>query len=83
MVLKKHNKENNYTQNRLRHKASDNWRDVLIISTMVRKTRPCRVRTPLIKHLSQTKVVVMAATLIHRVETMVVELELVSVTGQL
>ena len=30
VVLKKHNKENNYIQNRLRHRASGNWCDVLI-----------------------------------------------------
>jgi len=32
VVLKKHNKENNYTQNRLRHKVTGKLRDVLIIS---------------------------------------------------
>jgi len=38
VVLKKHNKENNYTQNRLKYKASGNWRDVLIISPGVRNS---------------------------------------------
>ena len=32
VVLKKHNKENNYTQNRLRHKATGKLSDVLIRS---------------------------------------------------
>jgi len=35
------------------------------------------------KYLNQTKVMVVAAILIHRIETMVVEVEPVSVTGQL
>jgi len=60
-----------------------NWLDVLIISPGMGETRPYRVRTLLMKYLNQVKMVVVAATLIHRVETMVVEVELVSVTGQL
>jgi len=64
VVLKKHNKENNYTQNRLRHKVSGNLRNVLIISPGVGEARPRRVRTPLTKHLSRAKVAIVATTLV-------------------
>jgi len=37
----------------------------------------------LTKHLNQAKVVVVTTTLVHHAETMVVEVELVSGTGQL
>ena len=37
----------------------------------------------LTKHLNRAKVVIVAATLVHHVETIVAEVELVSVTGQL
>ena len=64
-------------KNKLRHKK--------IISTSVMSPsfpsgwgRPFRVRTPLMKHLKRAMVVAVAATLMHRIEAKVVEVELVS-----
>ena len=60
--------------NKLRHeKITGNWRDVLINSLGVGETRPCRVRTLLTKHLNRAKVVVVAASLVRHVDSMVVE----------
>jgi len=47
------------------------------------ETRPCRVRTLLMKHLNRAKVVIVAASLVRHVDTIVVEVELVSVTDRL
>jgi len=78
----KQNRQNMTSQNKLRHeKTTDNWCDVLIISLGVGETRPCRGRV-LTKCLSQAKVVVVAASWVHHVETMVAE-ELVSMTDRL
>ena len=49
---------------------------------LVEETRPYWVRALLTEHLNRAKVVVMAAILVHHVETMVVEMDLASVTGQ-
>ena len=69
---------------KLRHeKITGNWRDVLINSLWVGETCPCRVRTLLTKHFNRARVVVVAASLVRHVDTMVVEVELVSVTGRL
>ena len=82
VVLKERLKKT--SQNKLRHKkVTDNWRDVLINSPGVGETRPCRVRTFLTKHINRAKVVVVAASLVRRVDTIMAEVELVSVTGWL
>ena len=47
------------------------------------ETRLCQVRAPLTRHLNRAKVVVVAAILVHHVETMVVAVELVAVMGWL
>ena len=62
----------------MHEKITGNWRDVLINSLGVGETRPCRVRTLLMKNLNRAKVVVVAASLVRHVDTMVVEVELVS-----
>ena len=73
-----------HISNKVRHeKTTGNWRDVLINSLRLGETRPCRVRTLLTKHLNRAKVVVVPASLVRHVYTMVVEVELVSVTGRL
>ena len=57
--------------------------DDLINSPRVGETRPCRVRTLLTKHLNWAKVVVVGASLVRHIDTMVVDVKLVSVRGRL
>ena len=47
------------------------------------ETRPGRVKTLLTKHLNRAKVVVVATSLVSHVDSTVVDVELVSVTGRL
>ena len=48
----------------------------------VGESRPCRVRTPLMKHLNQAMMVAVTVTLMHHIETKVVVVELVSVSDR-
>jgi len=49
----------------------------------VGETRLCRVRAPLMRPLNLAAVVIVAAALVHHIETKVMEVELVPVTNRL
>ena len=61
----------------------DAARDVLIISSGVGKTWPCRVWAPHTKHLNRAMVVVGELLIVHQVRATTVKVKLTSVTDQL
>jgi len=72
VVLNTHIKRDNYSKVNYDIRKQLAVGDVLIISPRVGETRPCRVRAPLIKYLNRAKVVAVAVTLVHHIETTVV-----------